>query len=207
MVFGMKRKRRSIADFDFDVRDGWYPVDLESDSGREWLDTLVREVAPELAQRDLVRAELAAVRERLLAAADPRLTAAVYLPPGEPAHVKCVLAFRTTELSDTDSPESYLAALDEDEERSGPGERYNIVKTWTVRIDAGLAVGAYNLITYTDPGDAFGRPEARVVIGVFVDGAAQMLEFIFTTQDIAGFDDFVDMAMGCVATLTVELGS
>jgi hypothetical protein len=205
MIFG-KTKPRPIADFDFNVTDDWYPVDLAPESRSQWPRETAQEAVPSREGREVVTGELAVLHERLLGIDDPGLTAAVWIPDEEPAYVKCVLTFRVSEIESGETPESYEASLGSDENRRAPGEDYNIVKTWMAQIDAGIAVGAYNLITYTDPGEEYGHPEARTIIAVFPKGAAQKLEFIFTTQNIATFDDLVELSMGCVASTTVQLG-
>ena len=143
------------------------------------------------------------MQTRVIGADYPGMLAAVWVQTGEEAHIKCALVWRVTDLADGQTPQNYQSELDEDEGASRPGTHYNLVKSWMVAIDAGIAVGAYNLITYTDPGEVLGRTEARTVIAVFVPKASQIIEFIFTTQDLTF--DLVDMSMGSVATVTVEL--
>lgn len=205
MIFGTKRKR-DIVDFDLELPDGWHGVQLDIERRDAWVNELVEETATDLAQQNLLRQQLFAVHAQLLESVDQGITGLVWIPEDEHPHVKCVLVFRSAARSPSDTPDSYQATLDDDRGRNEAGEKYHIVSTWQVAINAGIAVGAYNLITYDELGEDLGRTEARTVIAVFPAKAAQVLEFIFTTQDTDLFDTLVDVSMASIATVTVELG-
>jgi len=197
-----------ILDFDFNVTTGWYGVDLDPAATSRWAVDLSQDVVGDSGdadERTELRGELQGVRDRLVTIGDPYMRAAVLIPAGERARVRCVLAFRITEPDYGADPVRYEQELAADAGHVQPGERFDIVKTWNVPVNAGLAVGAYDLITYTDPGAEYGRTEGRTVIGVFPSGSSQIIEFVFTTAEPASFSDLVDVSMACVATLTVTL--
>jgi len=212
-MFGLGKRTRAIADYDFNVGDGWHGVDFDRDDSPRWAEDLVQDVesgraSPSSeAERTALLAELRDVRIRLIAAQveQPGMLAAIQIPADDRPHVACVLVWRITNRQDDQTAETYQAALDADEGVRTPGERYDIVTTWAIAVDVGVAVGAYNVITYTDPGEAIGRTEARAVITVFVDKSSQIIEFVFTTQDLATYDDMVELSMGSIASLTVQL--
>jgi hypothetical protein len=212
-MFGLGKRTRAIADYDFNVGDGWHGVDFDPEETPRWAEDLAQEVESTRAEPSNDReragflADLKAMRTRLIAARieQPGMLAAIQVPVDVPLHIKCALVWRITNLEAGQTPQSYQAALDADEGSRTPGERYDIVTTWMIAVEVGVAVGAYNVITYTDPGEAIGRTEARTVITVFVDKSSQVLEFVFTTQDLATYDDMVELSKASIASLTVQL--
>jgi hypothetical protein len=204
MIFGAKKpKPKPIADFDMDLVDGWHFVDT---ADARWAAQLAAELATEAPAREAVAGQLAAIAARVKEVGADRSGARsmVWIPPREPFRVRCLLSFRVTSAFEG-GPSAYEGYLAADEGRREPGQRYEIVQTWSNSAPVGQIVGAYTLITYTDLLDDAPRSEARTMFGVFPDGASQMFEFVFTSDDLDGFADMVEVTSAWVSTLTVEL--
>ena len=209
-MFGLRKRERAIVDYDFTVGDGWHGVELHRGTDPRWAEDLAGDVLDARAafgdagRRGLV-SELRAVQARLVGADEPGVLAAVMISVDGAPRVTCAAAWRVTNRQDGETPESYRTLLTAGDLFSAPGERTDVVTTWRATIDIGVAVGAYNMIIYSDPGTAVERTEARTVIAVFIAQSSQILEFVFTTQDHATYEDLLELSMDSVASLTVEL--
>jgi len=201
-MFGRNRLR-PVADFDFDLAEGWFGVNEED---KTWPARIAEKAGAPAEVRDALVSELATVAGRIgeLGLNDGAARSLVWVPPVAPDHVRCILSMRLGPAPDG-GPEAYRAELAADEGRREPGERYELVQTWDSPIDAGRMLGAYNVITFTDLLEETPRTEARTVFGVFPTGCSQMFEFVFTTRDLDGFPDLVDVTSRWVSSLTVEL--
>lgn len=202
MIFGAK-KPKPIADFDMELVDGWHFVDTED---ARWPTNLAAEAGTAGATHGDLIGQLAAIAARVkqIGADRDGARSMVWIPEDASDRVRCVLSFRVTQLYEG-GPSAYEAYLAADEGRREPGQRYEIVQTWHGNGPIGPVVGAYNLITYTDLLEELPRSEARTMFGVFPTGASQMFEFVYTSDDLDGFADIVDVTSHWVSTLTVEL--
>ena len=205
----MLRKRRNnriVADYDIGLTDDWYPLDLDPETSSGWPRELAGRIAPtDEAKADLID-RLTAVQEtmRRMQAQAPQLSNAVWVPDPASGEVASILAFGLVQLADGQGPEEYLQTLAADEGRREPGLEFQDVQTWTVPVEAGLAVGAYNKIAHTDLGGET-RIEERTAIGVFPPRSKEMVECIFIAESPTSYDDIVQQTMGLVATLRVVL--
>ncbi|HEY0249372.1 MAG TPA: hypothetical protein VGC45_14045 [Gryllotalpicola sp.] len=203
MIFGKKRLR-PVADFNFDLEEGWFGVNPDDAS---WPARIADSAGAQgAAARDALVSQLTSLagRVRELGLGDGAARSLVWIPTTAPDHVRCILSMRLGP-SFEGGPAAYQAHLAADEGRREPGERYEVVETWANDGGAGPTVGAYNVITYTDLLREEPRTEARTLFGVFPEDCSQMFEFVFTTTDLDGFDDIVSVTAHWVSTLTVEL--
>jgi hypothetical protein len=196
------RNNRIIADYDIGLTDDWYPIDLDPDTSASWARTLASELAPTDEAKTSLIERLSAVQETMRRMQAPQLTNAVWVPAS--GEVASILAFGLVQLADGEGPDTYLQTLAADEGRREPGMEFQNVQTWTAPIDAGLAVGAYNMIAHTELGGET-RVEERTAIGVFPPRSKEMIECIFIAQSLTSYDDIIQQTMGLVATLDVVL--
>jgi hypothetical protein len=198
------RNNRIIADYDIGLTDDWHPIDLDPDTSASWARTLASELAPTDEAKTSLIERLSAVQETMRRMQAPQLTNAVWVPDPASGEVASILAFGLVQLADGDGPDTYLQTLAADEGRREPGMEFQNVQTWTAPIDAGLAVGAYNMIAHTELGGET-RVEERTAIGVFPPRSKEMIECIFIAQSLTSYDDIIQQTMGLVATLDVVL--
>lgn len=203
-MFDANRRDRVIADFDIGLPEGWHQVDLAAAPGVIWARELAQQLATTSAARTSLTERLHAVHGSLVRMQDPMMTSAVWIRDPDSGRVDSVLGFRMTDLDEGQNEETYLAELAEDEGRVEPGTRYQAVQTWTVPIDAGLAVGAYNLISHSELGDEETQLEERTVIGVFPPHSTQFIECIFTAESPGTYEDIIQDTMKIAASITVE---
>ncbi|KQV07161.1 hypothetical protein [Leifsonia sp. Root112D2] len=204
-MFDANRRDRVIADYDIGLPESWYQVDLEAAPGVVWARGLAQQLAATASARTSLTERLQAVHGSLVRIQDPSMTAAVWIRDPDSGRVDSVLGFRLTDLAEGQDEETYLAELAEDDGRIEPGTRYQAVQTWTVPVAAGLAVGAYNLISHTELGDEETQLEERTVIGVFPPHSTQFVECIFTAETPGTYEDIIQDTMKIAASISVEL--
>lgn len=201
-MFGRKSAApRPIVDLDMQLGDGWYDIEFDNP---QWPDELARTVAESPEQREALRAHLAIMQSSHASLAALGAGVWVLLRPDVPGRSICTLSYGVSPKGDatTDAYEQMLAS---DEGHREPGVRFDVVRTWQVDIDAGVAVGAYNLIGYADLSYDGVASEERTLFGVFPTGSSDVIEITFKTLAIDAFDDFVAQTMAWVSTLEVEL--
>lgn len=126
----------------------------------------------------------------------------VLIRPDAPGRSICTMSYGVSPIGDA-TPDQYQQMLASDEGHRDPGVRFDVVTTWQTRIDAAVAVGAYNLIEHS--GSNRTASESRTLFCVFPDGSADAVELSFTTLEADQFDDFVAQTKACVSTLVVVL--
>jgi hypothetical protein len=197
---------KDIVEFSVGLDPHWYRVDLES---TEWAMQLARTVVPRgLMQESGIRlaAELEQMRRRMASMRDPRATVAVWIPSPETGRASCAVVFELTDLAAGDDPESYLSTLEANRGRTSPGTKYLEVTTWRAEIDAGLVVGAHNLIARRQLGELEATVEERTVFGVFVPGARQVVQFVFSAESLGAFTNMPGQTQAIIENLSVTLG-
>lgn len=202
-MFGKSKRKLRVADFDIGLRQGWHMVALDVGERDQWPAECAESVTDDAEKRALLRDELYALQQHQIEIGMPQGSVLVWVPDAETPRVKCILNMLLTDVEDGKTPQDYEDEFKRADRESAPNEQLEIIDTFQVKVDVGIAAGAYDVITYTES-DGEDRVVARCGMGVFMPNCSQIFEFIFTTQDISGFDDFVDMAVGTVATLTVE---
>ncbi|MFC5928121.1 hypothetical protein D6T64_10460 [Cryobacterium melibiosiphilum] len=196
-----------IVAFDIDLPEGWYPMPLRAEpSADAWPADFAERLASEPAAGARLREQLAALQLRLRSMGDPYLTAAVYIPAPESGQASCVLGFKALPLTEVGSPNEFQASLENDAAVQLPGRRVRDVLAWAGDTALGPLVGANNLIEHRNPGDAEGAIEERTIFGLYPVGAAQMVQFIFSTHDLAAFENMSQQTQDLVQTLQVTLG-
>lgn len=198
------KRNRIIADYDIGLTDDWYPVDLDPETSSRWPRGLAGELGLEGEAKERLVERLGTIQETMRRMPTPHLTTAVWIPEPSSGEVASILGFGLVPIADEQGPEVYLEALSADEGRRELGIEFQNVQTWTAPVNAGLAVGAYNLIAHTELGEET-RVEERTVIGVFPPRSREMIECIFTAQSITTYDDIIQETMALVATLDVQL--
>jgi hypothetical protein len=203
-MLGAKRNNRIIADYDIGLTDDWHPLDLDPETSAAWPEELAGKVAPTDEARASLVERLTGVQETMRRMSAPQLSYAVWIPEPATGELASILAFGLVELVDGQGPEEYLATLTADEGRTEPGMEFREVRTWQTQVEAGLAIGAYNVIAHTDLG-AEVRLEERTAIGVFPPRSKEMIECIFIAQSPESYDDIVEQTMSLARTISVEL--
>ncbi|AWB87215.1 hypothetical protein [Mycetocola zhujimingii] len=197
------KRNRIIADCDIGLTEDWYPVDLEPETASAWPRTLAGELGLSGDVKERLVERLGTVQETMRRMPS-HLTTAVWIPDPSTGDVASILGLGLVQLADDQGPETYLESLAADEGRRELGVEFQNVQTWTAPVEAGLAVGAYNLIAHTDLGEET-TVEERTVIGVFPPRSKEMVECIFTAQSLNSYDDIIQQTMGLVATIEVAL--
>ncbi|MCP2029984.1 hypothetical protein L1277_000048 [Okibacterium sp. HSC-33S16] len=198
------KRNRIIADYDIGLTEDWYPIDLDPATSTGWPRTLSGELGLTGDSKERLVGRLSTIQETMRRMSTPQLATAVWIPEPQSGEVASILGFGLVQLADDQGPETYLESLAADEGRRELGVEFQNVQTWTAPVEAGLAVGAYNLIAHTDLGEE-PRVEERTVIGVFPPRSKEMIECIFTAQSITAYDDIIQQTMGLVATIEVQL--
>ena len=197
---------RDIVAFDIDLPEPWHPMPLERNNAADsWPFDLAERLAPGSEAGRWLREELAAVQLRLRAMDDPYLTAAVFIPAPESGRASCVVGFTGIAIDEVGTPHNFEASLQNDAVVQIPGRRVRDVLTWSGDTDLGPLVGANNLIEHRNPGDAAGVLEERTIFGLYPVGAAQMVQFIFSTHDLGVFSNMSQQTQDLVQTLQVTL--
>ena len=199
-----KRNNRIVADYDIGLTDDWHPLDLDEETSAGWPRELAGRIAPTDEAKARLIDRLTVVQETMRGMQAPQLTNAVWVPDPASGEVASILALGLVQLADGQGPEAYLQTLAADEGRREPGMEFQDVRTWTVPVEAGLAVGAYNKIAHTEPGGETSIEE-RTAIGVFPPRSKEMVECIFIAQSPTSYDDIIQQTMALVATLKVVL--
>lgn len=205
-MFGNKSLNRVITDYGIGMPDLWYPVDLDGPIAHEWARDLSVELATTPEGKLALAERLEAVYVSLASLERPGLTAALWIRDPESGLVDAILALEVGQLDVGMDSAQYLQGLADDEGTSEPGKTFQVVQTWTTPIDAGLAVGAYNLISHREPGDEAPRIEERTIIAVFPPRSSQIIECVFTTVVPGTYDDIILETMAHVASLRIEVG-
>jgi len=202
-MFGRNRKPRPIVDLDMPaLGDEWYYVEV--DRGAEWAEELARTIATTPEDRGSLAADLEIVAQSQAALAAQGAGSWVLLRPDAPGRSIATMTYGVSEAGDT-TPDAYEQMLASDEGHREPGVRIDQVRTWQVSIAAGVAVGAFNLLSVSDLVADGVMSQARTLFGVFPTGSSDVVEIGFTTDEIDQFDDFVTLTQGYVDSLVVEL--
>ena len=199
-----KKNNRIIADYDIGLTEDWYLVELDPETSARWPRELATEVAPSDEARARLIERLTTIQDAMKRMPTPQLTTAVWIPEPSTGEVASILGFGLVQLAEGQGPETYLETLAADEGRREPGVEFRNVQTWTAPVEAGLAVGAYNMIAHTELGEET-RVEERTVIGVFPPRSKEMVECIFTAQSLTSYDDIIQQTMALAATIDVVL--
>jgi hypothetical protein len=202
-MFGRKSAEpRPIVDLDMQIGDGWYDIEFDDPN---WADEVARTVAETPEQRDALQKHLAIMQDSHANLAAMGAGVWVLLRPDVPERSICTLSYGVSPKGDA-TPDAYEQMLASDDGHREPGVRFDVVRTWQVDIDAGVAVGGYNLIGYADLMYDGVASEQRTLFGVFPTGSSDVIEVTFKTLVNDAFDNFVEQTMAWVATLEVELG-
>lgn len=201
-MFGRKSTApRPIVDLDMQLGDGWYDIEFENP---QWPNDLARSVAQSLEEREALKDHLAIMQRSHAKVAALGAGVWVLLRPDVPGRSICTLSYGVSPKGDA-TADAYEQMLASDGGRHEPGVHFDIVRTWQVDIDAGVAVGAYNLIGYADLAYDGVASEERTLFGVFPTGSSDVVEITFKTLARDAFDNFVAQTVAWVSTLEVEL--
>jgi len=174
-----------IVDLEIDLGDDWHGLPLDA------LDPAPERLAAELCPDDpeaaaMLARSLADVRESFLEIDDGRLTAAVHIGFPGTGLVDGALVFGLADLVEVGSPETLETSLLTAESADG-AQRYN-ASTWRERTDPGELVGAHYLLAHPVSTDS-AKLEERVVVTVYPPGAAQVVQFVASAQNLSAFDN------------------
>ena len=190
------------------LSDASHPVYLGDDGGvGEWSARLAMSITDADAD-DAISAlsrNLAALRSKVLVTGDRAMTAAAYVPKPGTGEIACAVGFELTPISVAGSASEFQDSLNDEADRRTLDSRFRANRTWTRSVDAGLLVGSHSLISRRDVASDEEHIEARTVFGVYPPDAVDMVQFIFSTDDLGAFNDMAEETEKLVATLEVEL--
>jgi len=199
-----------ILDLRIQISDGFYPVrldeDLESDA---WAREVVADVAAQsgsVDHEDSLVGELEDLRIRLLAQLNPYLTAAVSVRPEDFMSLGVLLTFQVVDVEPDQGPDWYEENARALVEAGTPDALTLRLNTWQGEIPAGRFVGVHQVSQYLVPGDEPGWVESRTMFGVFPPNSNEMVQFTFTTADLATFVDMPAETQEIVSSLELDLG-
>lgn len=196
--------RGDIVDFGIGMPEHWYPMPLSEASAPDWAEALAASLVADQGMRAKLADELAYARSRFRSMRNPAMTAAVWIPFPEIGRAGAALVFSLAPIELVGSPDQYEEALASPVVEPDSGESYFAVQTWRSAVDAGELVGSHNLIAHAlDDGGA--ELEERVVAVVYPPGAAQVVQFVASAENLGVFTDMASDVQALVATLTVTL--
>lgn len=199
-----------ILDLRIQISDGFHPVRLDEDiDSSVWARRVVAEVTAETGAVDRegsFAGELEELRIRLLAQLNPYLTAAVYIRPDEFMSLGLLLTFQVVEMEPEQGPDWYEETARALTEQNAPDAFTLNFDTWQGDLPAGRFVGAHQVTEYSALGEESGWVEARTMFGVFPPNSTEMVQFTFTTADLATFGDMRAETQLIVASLELDLG-
>ncbi|TPW75031.1 hypothetical protein [Schumannella soli] len=192
-----------IVDYDLGFAEGWLALPLGETAGADGAGArLTAELGVEGPAAESLRSQLDELQRELQSIDDPGMTAVVWAPYPETGTIACSLTFRLAEIGRDDTAEVFAAEMEQDAGAADDGYQFAEVGVWQHDIPAGRMVGARQLIL---DGDAeTGRVVDRVLYGVFVPGARQMVQLIFTAAGVGSFEDIAAETQEIVATLRVR---
>ncbi|MCX7523199.1 hypothetical protein OSC27_13050 [Microbacterium sp. STN6] len=197
---------RDVSSFQIRLPAHWYPVPLgDGDEAHTWATDLSSRLTADTAASAALRERMSALQARLQRAGDITATAAVYVPWPQLGEISCALAFELTALEVFESPEGMQQSLNDEAAEWQPGMVFRANRTWLRPVDAGQLVGSESLISHREPGAPDEHVEQRTVFGVFPPSAAQLVQFVFSTQNLNAFDDMAEATEQLVASLEVTL--
>jgi hypothetical protein len=201
---------REIRDLKIMIPERFYPVRLDEDiDSDQWAHEVVAQVAREHGSEDhenSVVAELEELRIRLLATLNPLLTAAVYIRPEQFMSVGALLTFQIAGIEPGQDAAWFEAEARALTSQAAPEAHTVGFDTWQEDIPAGALVGVHQVLEYLAPDLDTGWVEARTVFGVFPRNATEMVQFSFTTADLAAFGDMRVETQQIVSSLELSLG-
>lgn len=195
-----------IEQFGIDLLDHWYPVPMEVRAD-DWADGLCKELEVAEEARESLSQELVRIHNSIERLDDPYLSSAVFLPRPDSGLVGCVLGFEATPIADVGGAAEFEAQLAASAAMSRPGFRVSEVETWRDETEERTQIGAGMLIEHREIGEALALVEDRRVYGVFPQGADEMVQFVFSTENFAAFTDMTAETSALVATLQVTLAT
>ncbi|WP_120339350.1 hypothetical protein [Cryobacterium soli] len=199
-----------ILDLRIQISDGFHPVRLDDDiDSATWAREVVTEVSSQTGSvddNDSVLAQLEELRIRLLAQLNPFLTAAVHIRSQDVMSLGLLLTFQVVEMEPEQGPDWYEKTARELSEDSAPDAFTLNFETWQGELPAGRFVGAHQVTEYFGSGDEMGWVEARTMFGVFPPNSTEMVQFTFTTADLATFGDMRAETQLIVSSLELDLG-
>ncbi len=199
-----------ILDLKIQISDGFHPVRLDEDIDSDvWARAVVAEVTAETGSVDhegSCAGELEELRIRLLSQLNPYLTAAVYIRPQDFMSLGLLLTFEVVELEPGQGPDWYEQTAHALTAQTAPDAFTLNFDTWRGDLPAGRFVGAHQVTEYSAPGEQNGWVEARTMFGVFPPNSTEMVQFTFTSADLASFGDMRNETQLIVASLELDLG-
>lgn len=199
-----------ILDLRIQIPDGFYPVRLDEELESDvWAREVVADVAAQTGSvdhEDSLVGELGDLRIRLLAELNPYLTAAVSVRPEDFMSLGVLLTFQVVETEPSQGPEWYEANARALVEQGASDSLTLRLDTWQGEIPAGRFVGVHQVSQYLAPGDEPGWVESRTMFGVFPPHGAEMVQFTFTTADLATFADMPGVTQEIVSSLELDMG-
>ncbi|HEY5221583.1 MAG TPA: hypothetical protein VIJ18_00820 [Microbacteriaceae bacterium] len=202
---------QDILDFDIELPTGWFSMPFaESPDAAGWPRSLAASFSLDTAATDGIARLLKAI-QGIVAEEDPAdaTDTRVYIPLPQTGIVNGFMTCRLLWLDSDDSPESYLAEVDAHADDRSPGYEIRGYQSWRAPHQQGELVGFTHLTALADSAEE--DPEAileqRVAFGIFPVGAAQMVQLVFRSAFVGGFDDMVTEAQAIADTLRVSLGA
>ncbi|QYF72693.1 hypothetical protein [Cryobacterium sp. PAMC25264] len=199
-----------ILDLRIQISDGFHPVRLEEDiDSATWAREVVAEVTAQtgsLDHEDSMLGQLEELRIRLLAQLNPYLTAAVHIRPEEFMSLGLLLTFQVVEMEPEQGPDWYEQTARELAAETAADAFTLNFETWQGELPAGRFVGAHQVTEYFAAGDEIGWVEARTMFGVFPPNSTEMVQFTFTSADLATFGDMRAETQLIVGSLELDLG-
>ncbi len=203
----MTLRSQDIVDFSFEAPDDWHDVELLSDRGSDdWAQRLVATLSAGEAAGELN--ERLQALQRVLHEEDPTgaTRARVYIPVPESGVLNAFQTFELLELETDDSPESYLAAVEDESEHSEPGFRILGFRSWRTAHATGELAGFTHLTALADEDAGDALLEQRVVFAIFPVGSAQAFQMVFRSAFVGGFSDMVEETQAIADSLRITLG-
>lgn len=199
-----------ILDLRIQISDGFYPVRLDEDLDSDlWAREVVADVAAQTGsvdREDSLVTELEDLRIRLLAQLNPFLTAAVHVRPEVFMSLGVLLTFQVVETEPGQGADWYEANARTLVEQSAPDSSTLRLDTWQGDFPAGRFVGVHQVSQYFPLEAESGWVESRTMFGVFPPNANEMVQFTFTTADLATFGDMPAETQEIVKSLELDMG-
>ena len=199
-----------ILDLRIQISDGFYPVRLDEDlDSDEWAREVVADVATQTGsvdREDSLVSELEDLRIRLLAQLNPYLTAAVYVRPEVFMSLGVLLTFQVVGTEPGQGPDWYEENARALIAQAAPDSSTLKLDTWQGDLPAGRFVGVHQVSQYFPVDEESGWVESRTMFGVFPPNANEMVQFTFTTADLATFGDMPAETQEIVKSLELDMG-
>lgn len=194
--------RSNIAGVSLTLPDDWFDVDLEAPDSSAWLEGLGLDFTDLADQAALFRA-LDSIRSTFID--DEVDLAALYLPQPNGGVIGAAMILDVFELSEGDSPDSYLEFAESHRTLRSPGLDVSGFQSWRSVHPSGELVGYSHIALVTPDPETGSSLEERAVFAIFPPGSGQMAQITFRTARLGVFTDIATETGAIVDAMTFDL--